>query len=122
MPLAEDQQTNLYAITAYDDDSISVSDELYRNSFIVSPSLLTPWNVVHIEHLNEQTMQPLFDMQPEVVLIGTGLTQQFPSPQIFAHCSKQGIGLEVMANSAACRTFNILAAEDRNVVCGFILS
>lgn len=121
MPLTEDQQTNLYSITAYEDDFISVSDKPYRDSFIVSPAQLTPWQVLHVDQLNEDALSPIMQMQPEVVLIGTGLAQHFPSPQIFAHFSQQGIGLEVMANSAACRTFNILAAEDRNVVCGFIL-
>ena len=121
MPLAEDKITHPYSITAYEDDSISVSDVPYKDSFMVSPTALNPWDIHSIEGLSSAHMQALLDMQPEVVLIGTGLQQQFPTPQAFAFFSQHGIGLEVMTNAAACRTFNILAAEDRHVVCGFIL-
>ena len=59
-------------------------------------------------------------MKPRVVLLGTGEQQIFPDAKIFGLFGERGIGLEVMNNGALCRTFNILVAEDREVVAAII--
>jgi uncharacterized protein len=58
----------------------------------------------------------LLGLDPEVVLLGTGATQVFPAASVMAFCMGRGIGIEVMANAAAARTFNVLASEGRRVV------
>ena len=55
-------------------------------------------------------------MQPEVVLIGTGKKQLFLPPKLMVMFYQEGIGFEVMTTDAACRTFNVLVSEGRNVV------
>ena len=52
----------------------------------------------------------------DVVIIGTGMTQVFPPTEYVVRLQKLGIGVEIMANDAACRTFNVLLSEDRHVV------
>ena len=74
-----------------------------------------------MQNLNEQTLAPIFDMNPDVVLLGTGQRQVFPAAEVMGLFGKRGIGLEVMDNGALCRTFNILIAEQRSVVGALIL-
>jgi uncharacterized protein len=58
----------------------------------------------------------IFDLQPEVILLGTGVTQVFLPPAIQVHFFQRNYGFEVMTTDAACRTFNVLVAEGRHVV------
>lgn len=123
MPLAEDIITNRHRITAYDVDTISVNDDIYRQSLVMTAdSILCPWPVSSLQHLNPENLAPIFDSKPTVVLLGTGQRQMFPDAKIFALFGEQGIGLEVMDNGALCRTFNILVAEDRDVTAAIILN
>jgi len=123
MPLAEDIITNRHRITAYDVDTISVNDDIYRQSLVMTAdSILCPWPVLSLQHLNPENLAPIFESKPTVVLLGTGERQMFPDAKIFALFGEQGIGLEVMDNGALCRTFNILVAEDRDVTAAIILN
>ena len=55
-------------------------------------------------------------------IIGTGSTFTFPEPQLLAPLRNAGIGVEVMDTPAACRTYNILLGEGRNVVAALIVT
>jgi uncharacterized protein len=123
MPLAEDIITNRHRITAYEVDTISVNDDIYRQSLVMTAdSILCPWPVSSLQHLSPENLAPIFESKPTVVLLGTGQRQMFPDAKIFALFGEQGIGLEVMDNGALCRTFNILVAEDRDVTAAIILN
>lgn len=122
MPLAEDIITSRYRISAYGADSITVNEKLYIQSLLLSATELhCPWSVTSPTQLEAQNLARIFEMEPEVVLLGTGQRQQFPTPQIHALFGQKRIGLEVMDNGALCRTFNILVAEDRAVVAAIML-
>ncbi len=122
MPLAEDIVTSRYRITAYGTATITVNGQVYRQSLLLSADRLTsPWPVKSVGQLDPDSLQPILDQQPAVVLLGTGERQRFPDARIFAYFGERGIGLEVMDNGALCRTFNILVAEDRAVVAAVIL-
>jgi len=60
-------------------------------------------------------IEPLLALQPELVLLGTGPTQRFPSAALRSAFTARGVGLEAMDLGAACRTFNILVQEERRV-------
>jgi uncharacterized protein len=121
MPLAEDKITSRYSISAYNPGEIVVNQTVYRDSLILSPqSIHCPWPVLSVDALNESNLQIVLDMNPHVVLLGTGEQQIFPDSKIVALFGQIGIGLEVMDNGALCRTFNILVAEDREVVAAII--
>lgn len=60
-------------------------------------------------------------MNPEVIILGTGLKQIFPEREILKHLVQNRIGYEIMDTQAACRTFNIIMAEGRNVVAGMFI-
>ena len=63
----------------------------------------------------------LIPLKPEVVLLGTGSRQRLPPPALYAAFAERGIGLEVMDNRAACRTFNLLLSEYRDVAVALML-
>ncbi len=123
MPLTEDNITSRYSISAYSSDGIVVNNQNYCQSLVLSAQTInSPWPVRSISELDETSLQIVLDMNPEVVLLGTGERQQFPEARIFALLGQAGIGLEVMNNGALCRTFNILVAEDRAVVAAIMLA
>ena len=65
--------------------------------------------------------EPILALQPDAVLLGTGARQIFPPQAVLAAFLQHGIGVEVMDNTAAARTWDILASEGRNAVAAFIL-
>lgn len=123
MPLAEDIATSRYRITAYSSDSVTINAVTYHDSLVLSASEIhSPWAVSSLDQIDVDSFAAVIRLNPEVVLLGTGEKQCFPDAKIFALFGEQGIGLEVMDNGALCRTFNILAAEDRVVVAAILLA
>jgi uncharacterized protein len=59
-------------------------------------------------------------MSPEIVLIGTGKTLQFPDHAVNAILLEQNIGVEIMDTGAACRAYNFLAGEGRLVIAALL--
>ena len=91
-------------------------------SFVLAPNtLIEAWPVRDVTLMLLSDLDALFALQPELILIGCGATQTFPPGATMAACLSRGIGLETMTNSAAARTFNVLASESRRVVAGFVL-
>ena len=66
--------------------------------------------------LTAMHIQQLIDLKPEVILLGTGEAQVFPSHDILAPLYPARIGIEVMSTDAACQTFNVLISEGRAVL------
>jgi uncharacterized protein len=101
---------------------ILVNETRIDRSFILSPmTLVENWRPANIDELGAEDMEPLLELQPSVVILGTGPRQRFPSAAVMAACLTRGIGIEVMDNAAAARTFNVLATEARKVVAGFLI-
>lgn len=108
---------NQFFIRSVSEKGIRVHENYFQKPFILSGQRIIPdWSVASVSDINEESLEPLFDLKPEVVLIGTGNTQIFLMPAIQAHFFRRMIGFEVMTTDAACRTFNVLAAEGRHVV------
>lgn len=104
------------------EDGVTVGDTLYRSSLVLSAdSLVTDWPVKSVGELDEEHLAPIFELAPEVVILGTGPTQEFPAPQLVMQFYKRGIGIEAMSTEAACRTFNVLVSEERKAVAALIL-
>lgn len=123
MPLIEDAISSRYSIQAYDIGQITVNEKVYYESLVLSAELIiSPWPVTSLSQLQAQHLQFIITLQPDVLLLGTGEKQIFPDFSILGQFAEQGIGVEVMNTGALCRTFNILVAEDRNVVAAVIQS
>jgi uncharacterized protein len=112
--------------SAQQDDPIDQSPrplgiETVTGSFIISPRhLLRDWAPENIDNLQTEHLSAIIELQPELVLLGTGPQLTFPAHSILAEVHQQRIGIEIMDTAAACRTYNILMAEGRFVVAGLI--
>ncbi len=94
----------------------------YRENLLLSPEALeTGWADGGFDALDEADFARLLALAPEVALLGTGARQRFPHPRLYRALTEAGVGLETMDTPAACRTFNILAAEGRRVAMGLLL-
>lgn len=83
--------------------------------------MLQPWPVNQPDELLSEHFQLILEWQPEVLLLGTGSRLRFPEPTCLTSLQLQGIGVEVMDTAAACRTFNVLAAEGRRVAAALLM-
>ncbi len=111
-----------YLLRGVSAEGVLVNDKTLNCSFILTPhELVENWRPVSMLDLLADDMQALLDLNPVLVILGTGARQQFPSAAVMAACLTRGIGIEVMDNAAAARTFNVLATEGRKVVAGFIV-
>jgi len=99
-----------------------VNERELRASFVIAPdTLVEDWPVRDATALDVAQLDPIFALRPELVLLGTGARQVFPPPAILAAFLTRGLGVEVMTNDAAARTYTVLAAEGRRVVAGFVI-
>jgi uncharacterized protein len=98
-------------------DGIQVVDEFYSSAIILSANeIITDWPVRSVQDIERRHLEKILELAPEVVLIGTGREQVFLPPEQLMVFYERGVGIEVMNTSAACRTFNVLVSESRNVV------
>ena len=94
----------------------------YRENIVVTPEkIVSGWAPGGFDALATDDFAVLAAMKPELALLGTGATIRFPHPRLTRALTDARIGLEVMDTPAACRTFNILAAEGRRVVAGILI-
>ena len=108
-------------IRRYGADYIVVGNEEIRSSCLVSANSFSAWAPRSVEELTVESLAPLFALAPEVVVLATGTTQRFPRASLRAEFATRRIGLEVMEIGAACRTYNVLVSEERQVLAAILL-
>ncbi len=117
MRFTQDSSSDTNLIRAYGAGELRINNEIYRETVIVSASLvLIEPNIRDANDLAILDASRILAQSPELVLLGTGPRQTFPNSSFRAQFLNAGIGLEVMDTGAACRTFNVLVAEQRRVV------
>ena len=84
--------------------------------------VIADWPLASVDELGADHAAAILEMKPEIVLLGTGRTFAFPDRARLAPLYNAGIGVEVMDTSAACRTYNILLGEGRNVVAALVVA
>ncbi|WP_371322446.1 Mth938-like domain-containing protein [Dechloromonas sp. ZY10] len=121
MKLHQTHLAGLNIFTAHGEGFVTVNHEKYEKSLIVTPENIVPaWTEAKPDALSEADMQQLMQLGVEVVLLGTGKQLRFPPGPLLRPFAPAGIGIEVMDLPAACRTYNILAAEGRKVAAALI--
>ena len=103
-------------------DSVTVVDRVLSRSFLLAPDrVIEDWPVTSAEQFDLAAAESIAALEPEVVLLGTGARQVFPPREAQAALLRRHIGIEVMDNAAACRTYNLLAGEGRRVIAAIML-
>lgn len=101
---------------------VTLIDRELTSSFLLAPDrAIENWPVTATDMLDASHVQELLALQPELVVLGTGSRQSFPAAEFMAGFLRKNIGIEVMDNAAAARTYNLLAGEGRRVIAAFIL-
>ena len=118
--LASSSGQNL--ITGYGRGFVAINHARYEKSLIVlREKLIEDWDVTGFAQLGAAHFEFLAGLDPEIVLLGTGATLRFPHPSLSRSLTAAQVGMEVMDTGAACRTFNILAAEGRQVAAALLI-
>lgn len=123
MPLAQEQPDFRFVPRGVDvGGRVTINDTRFDASFLVSgEQLIEGWRPKTVAELQPDDLEAVFALQPTVILLGTGTRHAFPDPAVMAAALTRGIGFEPMVNSAAARTFAVLAGEGRKVVAAFLI-
>ena len=122
MEFAEDYAAAEFIIHSCDAQGVRVNDRDLTESFMLLPGQpLQAWPVAAGEVLEKEHFSKVLEHSPELVVLGTGAEIQLPDPEIYGELLSRGIGLEAMTTTAACRTYNLLAQDGRNVAACLIL-
>ena len=108
--------------TAHGADHVMVNGERHERSIVVlAEEVRVDWSILAFDQLEETHFAYFLALKPDVLLLGTGSRQRFPHPRLYRALTDAGIGVECMDTPAACRTYNILVAEDRKVVAAILI-
>lgn len=122
MPLDLDNNESRYQIRAYQPGAIVINEQTFAQSVIIAPNqLIEHWAPQSAADITAADFLPIMAMKPTILLIGTGAKQIFISTSLYGELINANIGVEIMDTSAACRTYNALSAENRNVVAALII-
>lgn len=108
--------------TGYGDGYVMVNGQRHESNLIVLPGQLLPWSAKSFDALREEDFHVLLELNLEILLLGTGPKQRFPHPRLTRALAARRIGVEAMDLQAACRTYNILMAEERRVAAALLFS
>lgn len=111
-----------YFIRSYGIGWVNVNERELCNSLIVMPErLVLDWPPQAFTDFEESHFEAVAQLEPEIVVLGTGTRQQFPSPRLLRPLLAKGIGVETMDTAAACRTYNIIMLEGRRVAAALLM-
>lgn len=122
MKLTDDRIAGANLVRAYSPGEVRIGEQVLRRSCLVRvDQLVTDWRPQTLGELTLADLDPILALDPEIVVLGSGSRQKFPDSQLLAKILSRGVGCEVMDTGAACRTYNVLASEDRRVVAALLL-
>ena len=114
--------THPYRINSYAQGSILIGNDRFVSSVIITPSnVINNWQPQTFADIAPHHFDQILEMKPELILLGTGRRQHFPESDLFLNMAKLNTGFEVMDTGAACRSYNILLQEGRNVAAALLM-
>ena len=104
-------------IDAYGNGGFRFADMSHRGSILIVPSGIYAWDVTSMDDINVDHCARFFRelKPPAFVLLGTGATHETPDANLRKAFADASLGLEPMSTGAACRTYNVLLAEGRDI-------
>lgn len=123
MKLHLEKPSASHVIRSASADCVIIGADRHTRSLVVAAEyLLDDWRPCSLDDLRDDDWLPVLVLEPEIVLLGSGARHRFPPATALAPLHRRGIPVEVMDTAAACRTFNILLAEDRKVVAALLIA
>jgi len=114
--------TALNTFSGYGEGFVLVNGQRHEAAMIVLPERIVPWDVAGFDALKETDFRIFLEMNLEILLLGTGPKLRFPHPRLTQSLAARRTGVEAMDLQAACRTYNILMAEERRVAAALLFS
>jgi uncharacterized protein len=132
MQLAQAAGADRYTIRSYSDGAICIlrtsstgenaTPETLHQSLVLTPSrLIRDWTPQQFDTLAAAHFDIFDELRPEVLLLGCGPRQRFLPPGLQAHLAQRAIPVELMNTGAACRTYNILVGDGRNIAAALLM-
>jgi len=136
MQFSQELNRASYSIRSYSEGEISIStpfdqtleqpqlpaEEVLTESFIMTPSqLIRNWPPQSVTEICADHLESVAKLEPELVIIGTGIRLEFPDVTLTYDLMENGIGVEIMDTAAACRTYNVLMHEGRRVAIALLV-
>lgn len=107
-------------IKGYGDRGFTITDIRWEGSVLVFPERTLAWPVASVDEVTAASLAPVVEAAPDLLLLGCGRAMATVSSELRAQLRQAGVRVEVMDTGAACRTFNVLLAEDRRVAAALI--
>lgn len=118
-----DRPATPHVVRGYAPGRLRIGEREFARSVIVcAATLIDDWRPQHIGELTAADLEPVLALRPQVLLLGSGARQVFPGPALLARLHAARIGFEVMDTGAACRTYNVLVGEGRDVAAALLIA
>ena len=122
MELRLDNLPSGHRFVSVSDRSVRIDNVRYSTSLVVTPNeIISNWSPQHLNELTATDLDVIMALRPELIIVGTGATLRFPSTIILKRVITSQIGIDFMDTRAACRTYNVLSAENRRIAVGIII-
>ena len=122
MKLQSDPHSGANTITGYGDGYVEINQTPYAHAVLLSSDgAISAWTAQSFDSLEASHFTQMVELKPELILIGTGSKKRFPKPELLKSLILANIGFEIMDSQAACRTYNILVGEGRQVLLALIV-
>jgi uncharacterized protein len=109
-------------IRSFEQGAVHLRNEVIRSDVIISAEeVITDWQPSAFDELSINDFARALELNPDIILFGTGLRQRFPNITVLTEIMRKGVAIEVMETNAACRTFNVLVNEHRSVVAALLV-
>ena len=109
-------------IQAYSAEGFTIAGTRHPGAVLVLPEETLGWAVARLVDVTVENLEPVLagDPAPEILVLGTGARFAMVDAGLRQALRARGVIVESMDTAAACRTFNVLLAEDRRVVAALI--
>jgi uncharacterized protein len=122
MKFQPDTLDGVNPITRQEAGCVWVGSTPFRHSVLVPwRGEVQPWSAATLVELTAEHFERVAAFKPEVVIFGSGVRLRFAPPALLRGLYAQRIGIETMDTAAACRTYNVLVAEGRNVLAALLV-
>jgi uncharacterized protein len=122
LKIQPDRLDGVNAINRHETARVWVNAQPHEGSVLVPwRGPVQGWPVQALQQLSRLHFEQVLALAPELVIFGSGTRLRFVSPALSSVLMQRGIGMETMDTAAACRTYNVLAAEGRSVVAALLI-
>lgn len=122
MRFAQENSQAHWHINKYQPGEIVVNNLAYQKSILLHQDWIADWPIESFEQIRPKILEELSLRNPELILIGTGSKAVLPSREILNFAQINQISLEIMSTSQACRTYNLMASDGRNILAALIVA